>query len=479
MPVTARASEPALAPLPVVDSHGPAEGSLPAVSQGDIGGEGPLRLLDASASGAWVTLCDGQPKTAKLILGSGMGEPIEDVLAHDASGRHLVVLQANRAVLVDAIAGTRVDLSELGADVRRLRADYAEHRSLSFDVSGRYLAYLRKQSIVVRELSSGRERVFAAGPGELLSLRLSEDGRYVSFEALREDTNHNGKLDWPAPEETARPSACDKPALPRLRSFAYQGRGDAIVRGALVIDGGTLRDVPDLVTPLGSSLLVRGFDGSLQLDRAGKRSLLAPASCAGRVLFADADRELVVATCAPPPPKKVRNLPLPPPSGKREIWLFGAGYAKNLQCELYETNIDRDATTGARLVPLYPGSETSLLDLERRELLPLPSGSRVLATTGALAVLWLGGDVVRYDAERKSQERLAHGVLKNPDLLRSGGSLLLSPFVIVAGNAPALESPGPALALTSGGQVLVPSRAGSGGIEGPLHWVDARPASPK
>lgn len=460
--------------------------SLPAVSQGDIGSPGPLRLLAASASGAWVALCDGQPKTAKLVLGSGSGEEIDDVLARDASGRYVVVSKSGSALLIDALDGTRVDLSELGADVRRLRADYAEHRSLSFDPSGKYLAYLKRSgsaaTIVVRELGSGHERPFAAGPGEVLSLRLSADARYVSFEALREDSNHNGKLDWPAPEDVGRGGACETPALPRLRSFGYQGRGDAIVRGVVALDSASVRDVPELVTPLGSSLLLRAADGSLLLERMGKRSQLAPASCDGRVLFADAERELVLAACAPPPPKKTRAGPAPPASGKREVWLFGAGYAKNMKSELYETSTDREAVIGTRLVPVYPGSEASLLDLERRELLPLPTGSRVLQTTGPFAVVWQGSDLFRYDAASKSQERLAHGVLKNPDFLRTGPALLLSPFVIVGGSAPALVSPGPALALTSGGNVLVPSskRAATNqiAIEGPLHWLDARLPAP-
>jgi len=462
--------------------------SLPPVSQGDIGGEGPLGLLAASASGAWVALCEGEPKTAKLVIGSGTGEPIDDLLAVDASGRFVVIARTGRAELVDTLLGTRVDLSELGADTRRVRADYAPHRSLSFDPSGRRLAYLRKRGttseLVVRNLETSSEQAFAAGPGEVLSLRLSADARYVSFEALREDTNHNGKLDWPAPEDTARPSACERPALPKFRSFAYQGRGDALVGGVVTLDSGAVRDVPGLITTLGPSLLVRGTDGSLELDRSGKRFRLAPSSCSARVLFADAERELVVASCAPPPPKKRRGLPLPAPTGKREVWLFGPGLAKNLQIELYETSTDREALTGVRLVPLYPGSEAALLDLERRELLPLQSGSRVVATSGGLAVIWRDSDLYRYDAQTKTEQRLAHGVQKNPDLLQTGATILLSPFVIVGAAGPALAAPPRPLALTAAGAVLTSFDAagagaaspprGGGAIEGPLHWLDAR-----
>lgn len=462
-----------------------APASLPAVSLGDIGTAGELRVVATSASGAWVTLCSAGSKTPTLVLGSGTGEPIEDLLARDTSGRYLVVAQAGTALLVDAVSGTRVNLSELGADVRRARVDYAEHRTLSFDAAGRWLAYLRQQgtarSIVVRDLASGTERSFAVGAGDVYRLELSADGRYVTFEALREDSNKNGKLDWPAPEDTARPTVCDRPGLPKFRSFGYQGRGDVVTRAVLTLSDGNLRDVPELVTPLGRSLLVREADGSLKLDQQGKRTVLAPASCAGRVLFADAERELVLAACTPPPPLLKKGKPPPPPSGKRQVWLFGAGFAKDLQSELYETSTDRAAAIGARLVPLYPGSNAGLVDLERRELLPLSPGSRVITTRGTLALVWRESDLYRYDAQTKAEQRLAHGVLKNPDLLQTAGAVLLSPFVIVDVEGPALPSPPRALALSAGGFVLTagsdsesPAAGAAPAIRGPLHWVDAR-----
>lgn len=461
---------------------------MPPVSLGDIGTSQELRVVATSASGAWVALCSAASKTPTLVLGSGAGEPVDDLLSRDASGRYLVVAKEGAALLVDTLRGTRVSLSELGADVRRARADYAEHRTLSFDAAGRSLAYLRQQgttrSVVVRDLESGTERSFALPGGDVYRLELSADGRYVSLDALREDTNKNGKLDWPAPEDTARPSLCDKPGLPKFRSFGYQGRGDAITRAVLTLADGNLRDVPELVTPLGRSLLVRESDGSLKLDQSGKRSALAPASCAGRVLFADAERELVLAACTPPPPPLKKGKPPPPPTGKRQVWLFGAGFAKDLQSELYETSTDRAGVVAARLVPLYPGSSAGVVDLERRELLPLPAGSRVITTRGALALVWRDADLYRYDAQTKAEERLAHGVLKNPDLLLAASTVLLSPFVIVDVTGPALPSPARALALSAGGFVLTAAEpeaatsSAASAIRGPLHWVDAKVPPP-
>lgn len=462
-----------------------APGSLPAVSLGDIGGAEELRVLSASASGAWVALCSASSTTPTLVLGSGSGEPIDDVLARDPSGRFVVILKGGAAQLVDALSGARVNLSERGADVRRVRADYAQHRALSFDAKGRKLAYLRQEGsarwLVVRELETGDERAFAAGAGDVYQLELSADGHYVLFDALREDSNQNGRLDWPAPEEPSRATGCDRSALPKFRTFGYQARGDQLTRGLVSLADGTLRDLPELVTPLGSSVLVREADGSLALDQRGKRTPLAPASCAGRVLFADAERGLVLAACSPPAPPKKKGKSPPPSNGKRQVWLFGAGFAKDLQSELYETSTDRPATVGTRLVPLYPGSEARLVDLERRELLPLASGSRVITTRGALALVWRESDLYRYDAESKTEQRLARGVHKNPDLMQAGSSVLLSPFVVVDVEGPAWTSPARALALSAGGFVLTgtgDAEAAGGSarrsIRGPLHWVDAR-----
>jgi hypothetical protein len=104
-----------------------------------------------------------------------------------------------------------------------------------------------------------------------------------------------------------------------------------------------------------------------------------------------------------------------------------------------------------------------------------------VTTRGPLALIWRESDLLRYDAQAKAEQRLAHGVLKSPELLQAGGAVLLSPFVILGLQGPALPSPARPLAISAGGFVLtaaseqpalpsVPSRA----ISGPLHWVDAR-----
>lgn len=435
-----------------------------------------MRVLQSSSSGSWVLICQGQPGEKRLVLGAGPGEPVEDVYASDSAGRYLVASLGGVAWLIDTLTGERVDLSALGADVRRARVDYAVHRALSFSADGQLLAYLRHQdgkaSIVLRQLEGGTERVFPTAAGDVLRLELSADARYVSFDALREDTSKNGKLDWPVPEEPAAKVGCEPEKLPRFRSFAYQGRGDQPTRALLATSDGSLRDVPGLITPVGESALVRDPDGSLKLEQRGKRAPFAPASCDGRVLFADAQRQLALVTCT-----------LPKKPGKREVWLFGPGYSKNLRVELYETATDRQAQSGVRLVPLYPGSESALVDLERRELLPLAAGSRVVAVAGERALLWRGTELTSYDARSKTERSVARGVTRNPDLLQTGQALLLTPFVVIGAEPPALTSPTDRpLALSNRGHVLgaaqAPGVPSGAAIEGPLHWLDARVPAP-
>ncbi len=443
-----------------------APATVATVPSGDIGRAGPVRLLAAGASGAWVALCQGEPMALSLVLGAGEGEPIDALLASDPGGRFVVSARAGAVHLIDTQARSSLELAS--ADVRRARTDFAAHRTLSFDRRGEHLAYLRRSSqessVVVRRLEDGSERVFPVGLGEVYRLRLGRSAAFVTLDVIREDTNHNGRLDWPAPEESAADNACAPPRPLRYRT--YQGRGDVPSRSILSLADGTLRDLPELVTTFADALLVRAPDGRLLLDAKGVRTAFAPAACAGRVLLADEARKLALVAC---------DLPKKP--GKREVWLFGPNFAKQLGAELQETELDHEGGSDARLAPIYPGAESALVDLQKRELVALPAGSRVLASEGNTAVIWRGDDLLLFTVDTKTEQLLARGVAKNPDLLLTGSTLLLSPFIVVGGGLPARLSPTPEpLALAVTGQVLTGSPgspAVAGVSQGPLRWLEA------
>lgn len=448
-------------------AYGGAPNELPdlGVPAAEIGSAGPVRVLAAASNARWVALCQGEPQEARLFVGERAGERFERLLAHDVTGRYVALEAGSQAWLIDTYGSNRFSLSDAGADVRRARADFAPHRSLSFDAQGEHLAYLRRGTagteIVVRRLSDGTEHSCSAGPGDIYSLRIAADASLVSFEALRRDSNGNGKLDWPAPEDTA--PAC---APHSLRFRAYADRADAPVRGICKLGEAFARDVPELVYPLGDALLTRRVNGDLTLSAGSGLSSMAPAACNGRVLFAEEARQLLLVACE-----------LPKKPGKREVWLTGPTLAKNLKVEVAATEVDRQPVRNARLVPLYPGAESTLLDLDTRELIPLEAGTRVLAVDGADALLWRGDEIWTISADTKRKQRLASGVVAVPSFLASDHYVLLSPFLVTRPSGPSFELTDEAhLALSSTGHVLTGATAprADGSIQGPLRWRDAR-----
>jgi hypothetical protein len=100
----------------------------------------------------------------------------------------------------------------------------------------------------------------------------------------------------------------------------------------------------------------------------------------------------------------------------------------------------------------------------------------VVAVASDRALLWRGQELVSYDASAKAERLVARGVARTPELLQNGSALLLTPFVVLGAEPPALASPTTRpLALSSQGHVLAPGvEPVEGETQGPLHWLDAR-----
>ena len=196
--------------------------------------------------------------------------------------------------------------------------------------------------------------------------------------------------------------------------------------------------------------------------------MLRAGDCAGRVLFADADRELLLIACT---------------GGKNPqraaVELVGPGSRLELGVELQPTAIDRWPERAARLHPLYPGSEALLVDLELRTKHPLAPGDQVLLTEGARALVRRGRKLLFFDADSRSEIALSGDVPRLPNVL------VASPLAMVGGRvfdvARGIElgaGSERALALTPVGEVLT----AEGGpatttalARGPLRWTQVAP----
>jgi hypothetical protein len=236
---------------------------------------------------------------------------------------------------------------------------------------------------------------------------------------------------------------------------------------------GSLRPIPDFVTLLDEGPVIRRASGELVLDPGvSKPALLATAQCSGRVLFADASKNLLLIGC---PGTKA--------PGRAEVELVARGYLKRLGVVVQPTELDARAVTEQRLVPLYPGGDTLLIDLARREPHLLKPGDLVIHTFETRALIRRKDRLVMFDVETRTERELDVTIGPLPYVLAQGRFAVVTPAVVDvgAGTLAGVTRERP-LALSRSGQLLVAS-GGAPNAErlarGPLIWKAPEPASAK
>jgi hypothetical protein len=438
-------------------------------AESDTDGNGKL-AVDFAASGA----LGGDLFSAKLALSDQTPIPIEAYIDADPSGRFVLAQTDGHVVLFDSVTASRSDMTELGADCRLDVDERPGHRAFAFAPDGARLAYLRRRDgkldVALRELATGAETAFDPGVSEIFRITFDATGTRLVLEAVALDTNKNGRLDWPFPlAKTPRP-ACTGP----LRRLAARYRtGDATVPIVLTLADRSTRQVPDLVTLLDEGPVIRRASGELALEPlASKPAVLATSQCGGRVLFADATKNLLLVGC---PGTKA--------PGRAEVQLVGPGYAKRLGVAVQPTELDAHAVAGQRLVPIYPGGDTMLLDLVQREPHLLKPGDLVIHTDATHALVRRRDRLFVYDVETRVEQQLDVTLGALPYVLTQGPFAVVTPAVVDlgAGKLAGLTRERP-LALSRNGRLLV-AAGGAPSAErlarGPLIWKDPEPASAK
>ncbi len=448
--------------------------------------DGPL-LLEASASdGRWLAVCqarkdsDGDGKRAVNFgpLGDAHGDALEryliapseeltidGLLQATADGRYALLMQSGALVLWDSQSGQRLDLSALGADARLSAESFSELRTADFDANSQRLLYVRapsgaaNQRLIVRSLLDGREREFDPGPGPIWRARFAPGGAFALLDVMTEDSNKNGRRDFPAPLLTTPRTCAARPG----RFHTFQERGDRPERVLLPLNGAAAIHEPALLMAVGDAFLLRDEDGALWLERAGKKRLLEPAACKGRLVHADALRELFIVGCA----QKKKT-------GRVSLELITRSDRKALGVELASVELDRELSDSPRLVALYPGSDSALFDADHLDVQPLQSGDVVLATRAGHALLRRGQTLLFYDADSHAELALPFALDKYPDVFVTQPFAFVSPVLVNLDTAQAASvNQARPLALSNRGQLLIASgdRASSGLVNGPLRWL--------
>jgi hypothetical protein len=406
----------------------------------------------------------GDALESYLAVGAGAAEHIDELLAFDASGRFVVVRRNDRALLFDTRTGKNTDLTALGADTRDDALPYRNHRTLAFDAAGRHLLYVRgrgaKARAVVRDLATGTEAVIDPGAGDVWRAELDPSGRWVVLRMIANDTNGDGKLEWPAPEARSNDWRCHGP----VPSYAaWIDRGDTPEVRIAPATGGTATPIAGFVAPFGKALIVRDANGALWLRRSARhRVRLSDAKCGARVLDADVAHRLVLVACTAP-------------KGRPKLELVGAGYHQSLNDDLASLDFDHwPKLLPRRLFAFYPGSDTAVLDFETRKVALLDPGDQVVLTAGTRVLVRRGRQLVLHDVASGDETVLPGKTAALPDLLRAGTDAFVTPLVVdVAAGKELGKISGRPLALASDGRALVAQGRDADATQlavGPLAW---------
>lgn len=464
----------------------------PALPLAELGDAVPITVERVGFGGRWLVACTaridsdkngrlaveigaagsftGDALAVELVVGGRKPEVIEDFLAYDATGRFVAFRRGGKALLADLATGTELDLATVDWDDRDDTLPLRTHRSLAFDPRGEILAYVRKRigrsDVILRTLATGAERSITELPGEPHRLAWDGTGEQLVVWTVADDTNGNGRLDWPAPAAKGPRFACSGP-LPRLRATPEVGdRASTFVAPRA---GGSARYYPDFAVPFGSGVVVRAPDGALMLTSGAGKKALTQASCAARILASDPARGLLLVACPGKNPQKAA------------VELVGIGYRLELGVEVQPTSIDVWPDRPTRLVALYPGADALLLDLERRTTVRLEPGDQVIATNGPRALVRRKNGIVLLDVEKPSTKVLVPKLSPLPFILVEGTVAAVGSDVVdVLRDDPLGSVSARPLAVTASGDVLV-ARGGPPSAErlalGPLVWERPTPAA--
>lgn len=449
-----------------------------------IGGVGPTLVAATAQDGSWAILCQarkdtdgdgrlsvttshggssGDQQQAYLVLGSGEGTPIDDFLGADPTGRRALIERNKRTFLIQPGLGPDLDLTRLGA--RGL---------LQFDESGERLAYAKpidkKDRIVVRDLTTGREHMLDPGPGKLDSFSIEPGGSFLraSVFALRK-----GDIPW-------RTTASSSPrwCWTGFVSDSVRSSGTPPVTRLIPMAGGGAREIPDLIGVLGDAWLRRAAGGEILAERPGAApQVLVPAACGGIVVARTPAPGTLLVAC------KKRGTPAP-------LEIYGSGDPRSVGATITPSTSDSLREVGRYLLVSGRDANDTIIDLTTSQIRHSPTYQMPIAHSGELALVQRGETLVVLSPQG---DRVLGAIARYPLVLRAGSTVYVEPLVAdlttgtLVGTTPqrkpadplAADTRGTILGLARDGRVLVGFGAMQGRwgfVPGPLEWL--RPAPP-
>ncbi len=460
----------------------------PSPHQALLGTAHPYTLESAAWDGSYIVLCqarrdtnkDGQIKVSLGLHGdtygdqlepyfirkSGPGDRFDELIAIGDRDRFLIAVQRPDLRLIDTHTGDSAILRDADVDNRVKEARLLDPKPSAqavFGVRGGKIAYKKRNTeqivIGIVDLNTREEKEISAGPGALGSFFFDASEQWLIVEKVTEDTNKNGRIEFPANWTTLAPDACRGP----VSSFSVRpGRGDAITFWALSIQSGQLTQTPEgWVDMLGEHMLIRKPDDTLAaIASDGTETILAGPECGARIRWAaDNPRRLLLAC------KKTSELVFITPGGTQVL--------KQLK---HASRSDVLRWQQGPLIRLEDNGLEFLIDIEKGRVLEFSPGEYAVTTHDKHVLVMSKQSLVLMDAETQTRTPLPLSNLPKDTYMewKSG------PMVAIAGHIIDMQQgritgryTAPILGIDSQGRILKAANIFVSGFElprGPLFW---------
>lgn len=444
--------------LPLLDSEVPIEASL--------GPAGPVAVGPVANDGKWFVACapeaaDGHP--AALYAGTSVAQPITAFGGSSADSRYLAVLQDDRWLLLDTRGNARVDLTAQG-----LGSSYSAETSrqdLKFHPTRPLLAYVaqhdQQQHLALRDLLSGVEQRIALPTQGLSQLEWDAQGRHLYLDTFPPRREALARVSNRA---TAPTALC---ALPHPELWVYSPRSRPLTRHVLSLDDFGIAPATGtvLVTPDGSYVLTE--KRQVVLRRPGQEQPMSPPSCEAYVLAKYGPKPTMLVGCL----KK----------GRMSLALVSAKRYLPLPIEIPAAFDLDDRVVTSRVLPIYSGSKSYIIDFEQTRSVELLERDQLLARTGDELLVRRGHLVLRRSLTTGNESPLEQAAAAGASIQVTDGYAYVSPYLIAAAPDEAPRNlPQGVLAITAKGCALVPREPADPPryAQGPLRWLCRGSGSP-
>ncbi len=432
--------------------------------------------------GRWVLFCEAEgesPNQAALEL--RLGQPsmlgalfkpqfarfnssavsITALLAASPDGRYVVVYSEGIGPeLVDIDTGQTENLSSLELDIRSDGVP-GDLRSVAFSGNSSKLALLvheKQPRVVVRDLATKRVSEVVPVGSRVWSIAFDASDQFVVLREVLDDTNHNGRIDWPLPMRALAESRCLAP-IPAYAAFAPTG--DTAQTTIAGISGGKAWLQPGFVTALGSHVIVKLPSGALSAIDGSRSRPISSSDCNAQVIGVAPQYGRIIAGCRDS-------------NGRAKVELESLAGVQKLDLDVPTSSVDWITPETAPFTVIYSGAHSYLIDLVGAKAIQLEDRDQVLAQGKSGIVIRRGTTIILYNPSTGTFEVLLDDVRPGTRMIPGGPVALVGSTVVNADQGRVQGSlASPVLALDSHGCALVSSGLPSTArqfVRGPLTW---------